>query len=105
LRFIPSQPTYLFDDQDPGLSPDYAPHHIRGITAAVSHNQVECTMLSNKEEVATLLEALPDDCSVEDIQYHLYVLEKVRRGLERADTEGTVSQEDAEARLSRWIIE
>jgi predicted transcriptional regulator len=62
-------------------------------------------MSSVKEEVATLLEALPDDCSVEDIQYHLYVLETVRRGLERADTEGAVSHEDAEARLSKWIIE
>jgi hypothetical protein len=47
-------------------------------------------MSSVKEEVATLLDALPDDCSAEDIQYHLYVLEKVRRGLERADTEGAV---------------
>lgn len=62
-------------------------------------------MISVKEEVATLLEALPDDCSVEDIQYHLYVLEKVHRGLERADTEGAVSQEDAETRLSKWITE
>ncbi|MCA1790954.1 MAG: hypothetical protein LC667_14190 [Thioalkalivibrio sp.] len=62
-------------------------------------------MITVKEEVATLLEALPDDCSVEDIQYHLYVLEKVRRGLKRADTEGAVSQEDAETRLSKWIVE
>lgn len=62
-------------------------------------------MISVKEEVATLLEGLPDDCSVEDIQYHLFVLEKVHRGLERADTEGAVSQEDAETRLSKWIIE
>lgn len=62
-------------------------------------------MISVKEEVATLLEALPDDCSVEGIQYHLYVLEKVHRGLERAVKEGAVSQEDTEARLSKWIIE
>ncbi len=27
-----------------------------------------------KEEVKTLLERLPDDCTIEDIQYHLYVL-------------------------------
>lgn len=42
---------------------------------------------------------------MEDIQYHLYVLEKVRRGLERADTEGTLTQEEAEARLARWLTE
>ena len=62
-------------------------------------------MISVKEEVRALLKRLPDDCTVEDIQYHLYVLEKVRGGLERADSEGGVSQDDAEARLSRWLTE
>lgn len=62
-------------------------------------------MLSVKEDVATLLNTLPDDCSVEDIQYHLYVLEKVRRGVDRADAEGTVDQDEAEARLSKWLTE
>lgn len=62
-------------------------------------------MLTVKQEAASLIERLPDDCSVEDIQYHLYVLEKVRRGLERADTEGVIEQDEAEARLAKWIIE
>jgi hypothetical protein len=60
-------------------------------------------MATAKEDVETLLAKLPDDCSLEDIQYHLYVLEKVRHGLETADTEGVVSQNDAEARLSKWL--
>jgi hypothetical protein len=62
-------------------------------------------MLSVKQEAASLIERLPEDCSVEDIQYHLYVLEKVRNGLERADTEGVIEQDEAEARLSKWLIE
>ena len=33
-----------------------------------------------KQEARSLLEKLPDNCSIEDIQYHLYVLEKVRSG-------------------------
>jgi hypothetical protein len=56
-----------------------------------------------KQEVELLLNKLPEDCSLEDIQYHLYVLEKVRHGLEDARARGTVSQEDAEARLNRWL--
>jgi hypothetical protein len=48
---------------------------------------------------------LPDDCSVEDFQYHLYVMEKIRRGLEDARANGTLSQEEAEARLSKWLTE
>jgi len=62
-------------------------------------------MVSVKQEVASLLERLPEDCSLEDIQYHLYVLEKVRTGLERAETEGTLEQEEVETRLSKWLTE
>jgi hypothetical protein len=62
-------------------------------------------MVRAKDEVAELLRKLPDDCSLEDIQYHLYVLEKVRRGLEIADAQGTVSHAEAEARLGKWLTE
>lgn len=62
-------------------------------------------MVSVKQEVASLLERLPEDCSLEDIQYHLYVIEKVRNGLECADAEGVIEQDEAEARMAKWIIE
>ena len=58
-----------------------------------------------KAEVESLLKKLPDDCSLEDIQYHLYVLEKVRRGLERADSQGSLTQQEAEERLKKWTSE
>ena len=58
-----------------------------------------------KTEVQQLLNKLPDDCSLEDIQYHLYVIEKVRNGLEVADTQGTLSQEELEQRLGKWLTE
>ena len=62
-------------------------------------------MVRAKDEVTALLRKLPDDCSLDDIQYHLYVLEKVRQGLEIADVQGVISQEEAEARLSKWLGE
>jgi hypothetical protein len=61
-------------------------------------------MVTAKEEVESLLDKLPDDCSLEDIQYHLYVMEKVRNGLEAADSLGSISQEEAEERLGKWLI-
>ncbi len=61
-------------------------------------------MSSAKEEVEALLNKLPDDCSLEDIQYHLYVIEKVRHGLEAADAQGTLTQDEAEGRLSKWLM-
>jgi len=59
-------------------------------------------MVSIKQEVTQLLERLPDDCSLEDIQYHLYVLEKIRRGMEDAQQGRVVSKADVEQQLSRW---
>jgi len=60
-------------------------------------------MSTAKEEVESLLHKLPDSCSIEDIQYHLYVIEKVRHGLDAADQQGVLSQEEAEERLSEWL--
>lgn len=71
----------------------------------IHESEGDSRMVSVKDEVASLLQRLPDDCSLEDIQYHLYVLEKVRRGLARADREGAIEQEEAEARLSKWLTE
>ncbi len=59
---------------------------------------------SAKEEVASLLTQLPDDCSLEDIQYHLYVMEKIRRGIASAETHGTLTQKEVEKHLEKWLI-
>ena len=37
-------------------------------------------MLTAKEEVKKILDQLPDDVSYQDIQYHIYVREKIRAG-------------------------
>ena len=59
-------------------------------------------MSTAKEEVKALLDKLPDDCSLEDVQYHLYVVEKINRGIDRAEKEGTMSQDDVERKLGKW---
>ncbi|BBA80273.1 MAG: hypothetical protein ACQZ3N_00315 [cyanobacterium endosymbiont of Rhopalodia yunnanensis] len=58
-----------------------------------------------KERIQSILNQLPDDCSIEDIQYHLYVLEKVRQGLYVADQGTTLQQEEVEGLLNKWLIE
>ena len=61
--------------------------------------------MTGKQQVESPLHKLPDNCSLEDIQYHLSVLEKVQRGLDEARTGGTLSQEEAEKRLGKWLTE
>ena len=60
-------------------------------------------MMTAKKEVRVLLEKLPNDCTLEDIQYHLYVIEKINRGLKRAKNEGAVSHGEVKKRLSKWL--
>ena len=62
-----------------------------------------CVMSTAKQQVESLLHKLPENCSLEDIQYHLYVLDKVRHGLEDAKQQGTLSQDDVEKRLSERL--
>lgn len=62
-------------------------------------------MNSIKEKIQSILNQLPDDCSIEDIQYHLYVLEKIRQGLQVAEREPILQQEEVEGLLSKWLIE
>ena len=60
-------------------------------------------MASVKEEIRRLLEQLPDDCSLEDVQYHLYVRQKIELSLADARQGRVVAQEEAERRLARWL--
>jgi len=62
-------------------------------------------MNTAKDEVRNLLDKLPENCSLEDVQYHLYVIEKIKHGLHIAEEQGTLTQEDAESRLKKWLIE
>ena len=55
-----------------------------------------------KKEVKNLLESLPEDCTLEDVQHHLYVFEKIRRGIDRANMEGTFSHNEVEKKFDQW---
>lgn len=56
-----------------------------------------------KQEVEHLLQNLPDDATLEDIQYHLYVLEKIRRAREDVAAGRTYTAAQARERLGRWL--
>ena len=56
-----------------------------------------------KEKVSSLLTRLPDDCSLEDVQYHLYVLQKIERGLKDVEEGRVYTQEEVEKRMAKWL--
>ena len=58
-----------------------------------------------KDTVRELLDRLPDDCTLEDILYHLYVVQSVNRGLADAEAGRTISHEEVHERLRRkWVL-
>ena len=61
------------------------------------------SMETVKQEVSNLLTRLPDDCSLEDVQYHLYVLQKIERGLKDAEEGRDYTQEEVGKRMAKWL--
>lgn len=62
-------------------------------------------MISNtKERIQQILADLPEDCSLEDVQYRLYVVEKISNRLKSAGNGAFVPQNEVERRLAKWLI-
>ena len=65
---------------------------------------ITLTVQAAKKTVTALLERLPDDCSLEDVLYHLYVIQKVEAGLADADAGKLISHQQVAEELHRkWV--
>ena len=62
-------------------------------------------MSTVKQDIESLIQRLPEDCTIEDVQYHLYILEKIRRGVESAEAGRVKTQAEVEEWFSQWLIE
>lgn len=58
-----------------------------------------------KEAVRALLQRLPDDCTLEDILYHLYIVQQVEAGLADAEAGRLIPHEKVREELERkWRL-
>ena len=60
-------------------------------------------MRTAKQDVEAMVRALPDDASYEDIQYRLYVLDKIRASKESIEREGGLTHEEVVERMRPWL--
>ncbi len=60
-------------------------------------------MPTAKEEVRDLLEKLPDEASLSDIEYEIYVLHEIRQGIAEADRGELIDHEDVKVRMATWL--
>jgi predicted transcriptional regulator len=72
--------------------------------ALSGHLEVEVkTELKAKERVLQLVESLPDEISLEDIQYHVYVLQKIERGQQAIDKGEAIPHEEVMREIAEWL--
>lgn len=60
--------------------------------------------MTAKQQVQDVLKSLPDDCSMEQIQYHLFVADKIRQRLRTADDQSAIPHDEVKKRLEKWLI-
>jgi predicted transcriptional regulator len=60
-------------------------------------------METAKEQVQQILELLPEDASLEDIQYHIFVRQKVQQGLDDSDAGRVIDHTEVQKRLAKWV--
>ena len=59
-------------------------------------------MNTMKQEALKIIKKMPDSVTIEDIMYHLYVLEKVRKGRVAVEQNETITIEKLKKELQKW---
>jgi hypothetical protein len=62
-------------------------------------------MATAKEVVLRLLENLPDDCTLDEIQYRIYVRPRIEEARQEIRTGQFLTTEEMEKDLAQWLDE
>jgi predicted transcriptional regulator len=62
-------------------------------------------IMQTKETVRDLLDRLPDNCTLQDVLYHLYVISEIEEGIRELDEGRGIPHEQVEQELRRkWRL-
>jgi predicted transcriptional regulator len=70
--------------------------------AAESFDGHEATM-TTKELIRKLLDLMPNDATIEEIQHQIYVLQKIQAGEKELEAGRIVSNDQVMQDLARWV--
>jgi hypothetical protein len=59
--------------------------------------------MTTKELIRKLLDQLPDDATIEDVQYQIFVLQKIQAGEEDLEAGRIVTNDQVMQDLARWV--
>lgn len=55
-----------------------------------------------KREALKMISKLPETANIDDIMYELYVIDKIKKGREAAESGDTVTVEDLKKEIQTW---
>jgi hypothetical protein len=56
-----------------------------------------------KEDVIRMIQSLPDEATIDDILYYIYLRKRIEERLDGLDTEEVFTQAEVERRASEWF--
>lgn len=56
-----------------------------------------------KEELKQMIDNLPENFSIEDLQYKLYVRSKIEKGLKDLDEGNVLTHDEVKMRMAQWL--
>ena len=60
---------------------------------------------TRNQQACKFLDRLPNDCSLDDVSYHLYVVQAIGRGVADGEAGGVIPHEQVAADLRRkWLL-
>lgn len=62
-------------------------------------------MITAKETVQQILEGLPDDATMDDIQYRIHVRKKLEDSMRAAEEGRLVDHDEVSRKMAKWLGE
>ncbi len=57
----------------------------------------------SKKKILDSIKDLPENVSIEEVMERLYLLYKIEKGIQQADAGLTISHEEAQKQLEKWL--
>ena len=58
---------------------------------------------STKQAALKIIQRLPEDTSLEEVMYELYIRQRIERGLRELDSGKTTSHHEVKRSLAQWL--
>ena len=60
--------------------------------------------MTDKDSALQQIQAMPEDVTIDEILYHLYVRKQIEQGLADVDAGRTYTTDEVKQRLAKWLV-